>query len=94
MAVLWQHDASLARLRQLARDNCDFNAWLRFARMPLLDATKASDARFTNGLRDNFSTMDLEASDGQACERRVPRWGYPRADLLAGPGKEEGAAPY
>lgn len=94
IALLWQEDASLTRLRRLARDNCHFNAWMRFARMPLLDGRRASDARFSSGLRDNFSTIDLNAYAGRACEREVPRWDYPRADLLAGSGAGRPGAQY
>jgi inner membrane protein len=86
MALTRQDRASLARLRQLARDDCHFNAWMRFARMPLLQADRAADARFSSGLRDNFSTIDLDAFAGRECERHVPHWGYPRADLLAAHG--------
>jgi inner membrane protein len=92
VALLWQEDASLTRLRQLARDNCHFNAWMRFARMPLLEGSRASDARFASGLRDNFSTLELNAFAGNACERRVPQWDYPRADLLTAPAPQTGPA--
>jgi len=94
LALLWRQDASLANLRQLARDNCQFNAWMRFARMPLLDSARASDARFASGLRDNFSTLDFKAFAGHACDGPVPSWGYPRADLLAGHAPGGPGAPY
>lgn len=92
MALTRQDRASLARLRQLARDDCHFNAWMRFARMPLLQADRAADARFSSGLRDNFSTIDLDAFAGRECERHVPHWAYPRADLLVAPGAARGTA--
>lgn len=94
VALLWRQDATLARLRRLAREDCHFNAWMRFARMPLLEGMRASDARFSSSLRDNFSAIDLNAAAGRACERAVPRWDYPRADLLAGHGPDRAGAPY
>ena len=85
LALLSRHDYSLERLRRLARDDCYFNAWMRFARMPALDGGSASDARFAASPRGNFSTLTLAEPDRRACEDRVPQWGYPRADLLADP---------
>jgi inner membrane protein len=83
--LLGQENASLARLRQLARDDCHFNAWMRFARMPVVQGGRAWDARYSSGLRDNFTSIDVADFAGQACERRVPQWRQPRADLLAAP---------
>lgn len=80
LVLAWEQHASLQRLRQLARDDCQVAAWLRFARIPAFSAERASDARFGPG--DNFSTLHLGAA--QPCPAYVPGWGMPRADLLTG----------
>jgi inner membrane protein len=82
LALVGQHEGSLAELRSLQRDNCHFEAWLRFARAPQLAQGVASDMRYTVAERDNFTTMDLSDFEGRACPRHVPRWAFPRADLL------------
>jgi inner membrane protein len=79
----WQ--GSLAALRTLAANDCHLANWLRFARVPAVDALQASDLRFATTPRGNFSTLNLAAGAGQACPANVPRWGMPRADLLSGP---------
>ena len=76
----WELRASLPQLRRLARDDCRFAAWLRFARIPAVSAGSASDARYGAGA--NFSTLQL--GSGQPCPAYVPGWGMPRADLLTG----------
>lgn len=82
--VAWQGEerASLARLRSLEATNCHFNAWMRFARAPSLDAAVASDARFGAAGGRNFSTIDYANLASTPCPARVPGWGAPRADLL------------
>jgi inner membrane protein len=79
LASAWQ--GSLATLRTLASSDCHVNAWLRFARMPAVDAEVASDLRFSSTPRGNFTSMDVAAANREPCGN-VPRWGYPRADLL------------
>jgi inner membrane protein len=58
------------------------NAWMRFARAPSLADGVATDVRWGEPGSRNFSTMAYGASNGKPCPRFVPRWGYPRADLL------------
>jgi inner membrane protein len=91
IALLSRHEYSLERLRRLARDDCYFNAWMRFARMPALEESKASDARFAITPRGNFSTLELTEQGRRACEGRVPQWAYPRADLLTVPSASHSA---
>ncbi|WP_338766701.1 metal-dependent hydrolase [Massilia sp. METH4] len=79
LASEWQ--GNLATLRTLAKTDCHVNAWLRFARMPAVDAEVASDLRFSATPRGNFTTMDIAAASREPCGN-VPRWAYPRADLL------------
>lgn len=74
-------ESSLAQLRLLAA-NCHFHAWLRFARTPVLAGGVASDARFTRGKDDNFSTFDPAAFAHIPCQENVPGWDLPRQDLL------------
>lgn len=75
--------SDLDRLRQLKNGNCHFEAWLRFARAPLLTDTTASDLRFAPaGPRGDFSTITFKDFENRECPRFVPGWDHPRADLL------------
>jgi inner membrane protein len=82
LVLLSQRDYSLERLRRLAAEDCYLHDWLRFARMPLLEADSASDARFAGSPRGNFTTLPLPESARRDCLAGVPQWGMPRADLL------------
>jgi len=75
-------EASLAQLQHLQQTNCHVDAWLRFARMPSIDADTATDLRFGNLGGANFSTIDYAARAGTPCPAWLPKWGQPRADLL------------
>src|SRR5450830_786766 len=77
-----------AALAARAAGDCYLRAWLRFARMPLLQGERAADLRFGNTPRGNFSSIDLAAFKGRACPAYVPPWEMPRADVL-----QPGAAP-
>ncbi|WEF32804.1 metal-dependent hydrolase [Pseudoduganella chitinolytica] len=79
LAPPWQGD--LALLRTLARSDCHVNAWLRYARMPAVTRDEASDLRYAATPRGNFTALPLEPAGRTPCGD-VPRWGYPRADLL------------
>ena len=92
LALLSRRDYSLERLRRLARDDCHFSDWLRFARMPALADTSAFDARFASSPRGNFTTLDLVEPAVRGCEPGVPQWRMPRADLLATPPVGHGVA--
>lgn len=80
----WKHreTGSLDAFRGLRQDNCHFDAWLRFARVPSLVDGKATDIRFSAPGVDNFSTLPYRAMADQPCPAPVPQWGRPRADLL------------
>jgi inner membrane protein len=82
LAWLWDQRGSLATLRELQRDNCHFDAWLRFARVPWVEATAATDARYGAPGATNFSTMRFAELAVKPCSQHVPRWGRPREDLL------------
>jgi len=82
LVLLSRRDYSLERLRRLAADDCYLHDWLRFARMPALDANSASDARFASTPRGNFTTLPLPDPARRACLPGVPQWSMPRADLL------------
>lgn len=82
VAIVWQRDTPLAELRARRRASCHFDAWLRFARAPALDAAGATDVRFGVDPARNFSTLRDAAFAGAACPAGVPGWDYPRADLL------------
>lgn len=79
-----QVQGSLAALRQLKDSNCWVDGWLRFARAPVVQHGVATDLRFATTPRGNFSTMPVARTDGTACPGRVPKWDYPRKDLLDG----------
>jgi len=89
IALLAEENDSLAALRQQQRGNCYFDAWLHFARAPSLVGDVASDYRFGDVPRGNFSTMQLSDFAGRACPASIPPWGVPRADLLAAPATPE-----
>ena len=82
LAWTYREGRSLDGLRSLQRDNCQFDAWLRFARVPSLIDGKATDIRFSAPGEDNFSTLPYAAMADQPCPAPVPQWGRPRADLL------------
>ena len=82
VGIEWEHEGSLAQLRALRRDSCQFDAWLRFARAPLVEGGVANDARYGTATRRSFATMQLAPFAGLPCPTAVPQWAYPRKDLL------------
>jgi len=80
--LAWKDEGRLADLRTRAAE-CHFHAWLRFARAPALGPASATDARFSMGASDNFSTFSYAPFVGQPCPASVPPWDLPRQDLLA-----------
>ncbi len=76
-----QADYSMAELQRRFA-NCHFQAWMRFARVPHLDDTGASDARFSMQGGRNFSTLDYASVAAIPCPSSVPEWDMPRSDLL------------
>jgi inner membrane protein len=74
--------ASLIELRELYKVDCRLQAWMRFARMPLVTANAASDLRFARGLPVNFTTMKLSSGGSETCSGWIPPWEPPRGDLL------------
>ncbi len=83
-ALAWKHSEthSLAAFRALQRNNCHFDAWLRFARVPSLGGDVATDIRFGAPGQPNFSTLPYAARAADPCPAPLAGWGYPRADLL------------
>lgn len=84
VVIFDEASGSLQALRETKAANCFFDAWLRFARVPLLERGTASDLRFASSARGNFTTMKLAEFEGTECPRHVPSWDYPRTDLLEG----------
>jgi inner membrane protein len=82
IALLSEQQGDLKTLREASRGNCHLNAWMRFARAPLLSATGATDVRFAASVGGNFTTIRLPDFEKQECPRYIPQWAYPRADLL------------
>jgi inner membrane protein len=80
--LAWQGEGRLADLRSRAAD-CHFHAWLRFARAPAVGPVSATDARFSMGAGDNFSTFSYAPFVNLPCPASVPPWDLPRQDLLA-----------
>jgi inner membrane protein len=83
-ALAWKFSEtrSLAEFRALQRNNCHFDAWLRFARVPSLAQGAATDIRFGAPDQPNFSTLPFAERQGAPCPSPLADWGYPRADLL------------
>jgi inner membrane protein len=82
IAMTQEHQGSLQALRGLRDANCHFDAWMRFARVPAVDDSQATDIRFSGGMGANFTTMRFDEFSRRACPAHVPQWDYPRADLL------------
>ncbi len=78
--------ARLALIRDLSKTNCFFDAWLRFARAPMVRDNEGWDIRFSSHLRQNFTTIRLAQFEGQSCPDWIPHWGRPREDLLLNQG--------
>ncbi len=83
LVFLTDEVGDLELLRKLAVENCHLNAWMRFARAPLVTTVEASDLRYASRGRANFSTMNLSEIDSHACSSAIPQWAMPRADMLA-----------
>jgi inner membrane protein len=83
-ALSWKYreENTLAGLRALRSENCHFDAWLRFARVPSLVDGKATDIRFGPADAPNFSTLPYAEMADQACPGPIPQWERPRTDLL------------
>ncbi|NML59924.1 metal-dependent hydrolase [Massilia sp. RP-1-19] len=82
VAIVWQQQGTLAELRNRQQQDCYFDAWLRFARTPALNAENATDVRFGDNPDGNFATIRYASFAGKPCPAGVPAWGYPRSDLL------------
>ena len=82
VALVWEQQAPLAELRGRQRQDCSFDAWLRFARTPVLNAGNAIDARYGVDPDDNFTTIRYDDFAGRPCPSGVPQWAHPRSDLL------------
>lgn len=81
--LMHEDSASLARLHERYENDCHFRAWTRFARMPFLTETEATDLRFIrDGNYTNFTTMKFDDFKDEACPAWVPQWTPPREDLL------------
>jgi inner membrane protein len=83
LALFSEQGGQLAVLRELRKDNCHFEAWLRFARAPGLSDTEAMDLRYSTSPQGNFTTMRFEDFKRSACPSHVPQWSFPRSDLLS-----------
>lgn len=82
VTVMNSLDASLPALRELHQSDCHMRAWLRFVRVPALDAEGGWDLRYGAGPEQNFTTIRFDDFRGRPCPAGVPAWGFPRADLL------------
>lgn len=82
LAWAFEERGRLASLRALRAGDCRVDAWLRFARVPSLVQGTGTDVRYGLPGVPNFSTLPYAAQAGLPCPSGLPRWGYPRADLL------------
>jgi inner membrane protein len=81
--LMHEDSASLANLQKRYESDCHFRAWARFARMPFVTETEASDLRFIrDGSYTNFTTMKFDDFKDETCPAWVPGWTPPREDLL------------
>lgn len=78
-SVEWEASTPLVALHKRARD-CHVAAWLRFARVPLIEDTMATDVRFSS--HDNFTSLLFAQFAGKPCPANVPGWDLPRRDLF------------
>jgi inner membrane protein len=81
-AWAWEEHGQVDELRARRAASCRLDAWLRFARAPSFQDGAATDVRFGAPGSANFSTLPDAMLAGTPCPVHVPRWGYPRADLL------------
>jgi len=82
---LFRHDADLPALRALARDDCRFRAFLRFAGAPGANTARSApgvvgDLRYDRSPGLDFSDLPLDRA--APCPKRVPPWTPPRSDLF------------
>lgn len=82
IAFIDEASGSLASLRATRARNCYFDAWLRFARIPLLKDGTAVDLRYAASQGSNFSAMHLPDFENLPCPEGVPGWKHPRDDLF------------
>lgn len=82
LAFMFEESGKQDALRILNEGNCHFAAWMRFARTPSVRAARATDIRFGVDPDLNFSTLRFEDFDSRDCPAYVPRWDFPRGDLL------------
>jgi inner membrane protein len=82
IAHSFEGSGDLQYLRMLKARNCHVQAWLRFARMPLVTDGVAADMRFSSSPRGNFTALPMAEFSELPCAQLVPAWDFPRADLL------------
>lgn len=80
-SILTSYRGSVSRLSEFHEESCHLQAWMRFARIPVLSESRAWDLRFERG-GQNFTEIDLAQAARTECPRGVPQWGKPRNDLL------------
>lgn len=73
---------SLDVIKKRKNENCSFETWLRFARVPVVLNDRAYDLRFSRIGNYGFSEIFLQSEPQLICKGYVPSWNYPRADLL------------
>jgi inner membrane protein len=75
--------ADVTMLREQDSRDCHLHAWMRFARMPYVTETSASDLRFSRGgAHRNFTTLTFADFQDEPCSSWIPQWEPPRRDLL------------
>lgn len=74
-------DTNLKQFRDLNQTDCFFNAWLSYARAPILMGNQAFDLRFGDNPAENFTELK-DVGGERACPPYLARWGKPRQDLL------------
>jgi inner membrane protein len=76
---------SLPKFQEIIAENCEAEAFMRFARAPYWveneGTTKLSDLRFDQMRRPGFGTHWIK-DEKKVCDWHIPPWESPRKDLL------------
>lgn len=80
-AISKRSENTLSEISSILSRDCFVDAWMRFARAPLIESNVAFDVRYAFGDGSNFSALKISES-ARSCPRFIPPWSKPRQDLL------------
>lgn len=77
---IYEFRRPLQEFLELAHSNCQFQAFLKFARIPIWqvkgESTYVSDLRYENSQGNGFSTIQINSKKGK-CPQNLPAWDPP-----------------